>query len=323
MNHENNEEETECKSHDESSPSDQKQPSESTPESTVPAPRRKNVIVCWDFDWSLVNENTDHYVHQKLYGKVEYARLLPILHQKAVKSGVAGATVHTNFMDKYSWPQLFKDFNLNPKSFASALSDLPIFKENLKILETINQHSDQNNNGEQSFNINQYIISNANQVLVDVVLNANGFRGTVFKNDQIFTNPGWYDPETRVLRVQRYHNVLLEGEVMNPHDCDLCAANLCKGKVLREEVFPRYQKRQFLQRFANQVVYIGDGGNDFCAVRSLKKGDYAFVRKFDVCKGLEAKVEENKANLKCNILKWRNGKELLENFKKVIPELEF
>jgi len=304
------------------------------PEIDQPSPRKKNVIVCWDFDWSLANENTDHYVHQKLYGKQEYARLLPTLQQKAANSGVKGATVHTDFMDKYSWPRLFKDFNLNPKSFASALSNIPIFEENLKILKTINKHSDRNNSGLSSFNINQYILSNSNQVLVDVVLNANGLRGTVFKNDQIFTNPGWYDPQTNVLRVDRYHNVVpKEGgknkededgdnvELMNPHYCDLCAANLCKTKVLCEEVLPRHKKRNY--DFANQIVYIGDGGNDFCPIRQLKEGDYAFVRKFDVCRGLEAKVEENKAKLKCNILKWKNGKELLANFKKVIPELEF
>jgi len=285
--------------------------------------RKKNVIVCWDFDWSLVNENTDHYVHQKLYSKQEYARILPELMQKAASEGV---TVFTDYQDQYGWPKLFRDFKLDSKSFAAALSDLPIFAQNLKILKTINQHSDRNNNGLSSFCINQYILSNANQVLIDVLLDANNLK-SVFKNDQIWTNPGWYDQETGILRVQRYHNVPKESgdggdsEVMNPHHCDLCDANLCKGKVLNQELLPRHQNRR--DRFENQVIYIGDGGNDFCAVRSLKEGDYAFVRQFEACKGLEAKVDDNRENLRCTVLKWKNGKELLENFKKVVPEMDF
>lgn len=285
---------------------------------------KKNIIVCWDFDWSLVNENTDHYVQQKLYSKDKYARILPDLMQKAASEGV---TVFTDYQDEYGWPKLFKDFKLDSKSFAAALADLPIFAQNLKILKAINQHSDRNNCGLSTFAINQYILSNANQVLIDVVLDANNLKGT-FKNDQIWTNPGWYDQNTGILRVARYHNELKEGtsngddsEPMNPHHCDLCDANLCKGMVLNQELLPRHQRRGHC--FTNKVIYIGDGGNDFCAVQSLKAGDYAFVRQFEECRGLEAKVEDNKENLRCTVMKWKDGKELLENFKTVIPEMDF
>jgi len=279
--------------------------------------RQRNLIVCWDFDWSFVNENTDHYVQQKLYGKQKYAVLRPDLMQKAASEGV---TVFTDYQDQYGWPNVFTEFKLDSKSFTAALADLPIFAQNLKTAKAINKQSDLNNNGLSPFSINQYILSNANTVLIDVLLNANGLKA-VFKNDQIWTNPGWYDQETGILRVQRYHNVLDGDETLNPHDCDLCDANLCKGKVLREELLVRH--RDTTNRYENHVIYIGDGGNDFCAVRALKKGDFAFVRQFEECRGLEAKVEDNSEKLKCTILKWKNGKDLLENFKKVIPEMDF
>lgn len=283
----------------------------------------KNVIVCWDFDWSLVNENTDHYVHQKLYGEREYARRFPLLAQKAAEEG---STVFTDFQDKYGWPQLFGDFQLDPRSFGAELADLPIFPQNLDIVATVDRHGQSNNNGLATFNINQYILSNANQVLIDVVLTANGLKN-VFKNDQIWTNPGWFDPETGTLRVQRYHNVIpqtADGVVRNPHRCGLCAANLCKGKVLREELLPRHDPaRRRHGHFENQVIYIGDGANDFCAVRSLKEGDVAMVRRFEQCKGLEAKVDAHKSSVRCHVLKWSDGKELKAHFKKVVPGLRF
>jgi len=286
--------------------------------------KRQNFIVCWDFDWSLINENSDHYVQQKLYGETKYKTgLLPTLQEKASKEGVH---VFTDYQDKYGWPTVFNNFRLNATSFGELLSDIPVFPENVHIVKTINQHCENNTDGQSKFKINQYIVSNANDVLIDVILKKHELNGSVFKSDQIFTNPGWYDSRTGMLRCERYHNVeLMDGDtqskkVAHAHDCDLCHANLCKGKVLREEVMPRHGR---LHSYDNVVVYVGDGENDFCPVSMLKQGDYAFVRQFDQVSGLEAKVKENGDRLKCNIMTWRNGEELLQNFKKVLPDLEF
>jgi len=284
-----------------------------------------NVIVCWDFDWSLINENSDHYVQQKLYGETKYkTELLPALKTEANSEGVH---VFTDYQDQYGWPMVFTDFQLDATSFARHLSEIPVFAENVHIVKTMDNHSKHhNNNGICRLRINQYIVSNANDVLIDVILKKHELNGSVFKSDQIFTNPGWYDSRTGMLRCERYHNVeLMDGDtqskkVAHAHDCDLCHANLCKGKVLREEVMPRHGR---LHSYDNVVVYVGDGENDFCPVSMLKQGDYAFVRQFDQVSGLEAKVKENGDRLKCNIMTWRNGEELLQNFKKVLPDLEF
>eukprot|EP01083_Nonionella_stella_P240621 841043_1 len=279
-----------------------------------PLPKKKNIIVCWDFDWSLVNQNSDYYVHEKLFGKDEAKSVHLKLRAKAASEGV---TVFTDFMDQYGWPHMFNQFNLNPNSFADQVSDLPIFKENLQILNTINKYANANSNGTSSVNINQYIISNANSVLIDIILKKNNLHGNVFKWDQIFTNPGWFDKTTGILRCQRYHNV---DDVFNCHQCDLCAVNLCKGKVLKEEVLPRHDQSF---RYENTIIYIGDGGNDFCPVRTLGESDYAFVRQFDECQGLEKKVEADKDKVKCNVMKWKDGKALLNNFRQVLSEFDF
>jgi len=287
-------------------------------ESNIVPQRKKNIIVCWDFDWSLVNENSDYFVHEKLYGGEYTNKMYPELREKAHEEGT---TVFTDFMDEIGWPKIFNEFKLNAKSFGLLVSDIPIFKENLEIVNTINKHSNDNGSGTNRFNINQYIISNANQVLIDIILKKNDLNGNVFKSDQIFTNPGWFDEKSGILRCQRYHNTIIgDKKVINKHECDICAANLCKGKVLTEEVLIRHNK-PFTHD--NIIIYIGDGGNDFCPSSKLTQNDYVFVRQFSECKGLEAKIKVDGDKLKCNVLKWKDGAELLNNFKTVLPELQF
>eukprot|EP00485_Elphidium_margaritaceum_P002284 CAMPEP_0202685474 /NCGR_PEP_ID=MMETSP1385-20130828/1238_1 /ASSEMBLY_ACC=CAM_ASM_000861 /TAXON_ID=933848 /ORGANISM="Elphidium margaritaceum" /LENGTH=305 /DNA_ID=CAMNT_0049339831 /DNA_START=107 /DNA_END=1024 /DNA_ORIENTATION=- len=282
--------------------------------------KRKNVIVCWDFDFSLINGNSDYFVQDKLYdGDDKYTKeIAPAMKAEAAKQGT---TVFTDFQDLYGWPKVFKDFNLNAQSFARLVSDIPVFEENVQIVKGIDRQASSNLDGVNQCRVQQYIISNANEVLIDNILKKHKLYGTVFKDDQIFTNPGWYDATSGVLRCQRYHNVELgDGQLANAHTCDICDANLCKGKVLKEEVMCRHNR---LFNYDNVVIYVGDGGNDLCPVRSLKAGDYAFVRKFKECSGLEAKIEADGGSLKCNVLKWKDGKELLQNFQKVLPELQF
>merc|ERR1712151_981330 len=64
------------------------------------------------------------------------------------------------------------------------------------------------------------------------------------------------------LHVSPYH----EGE---PHKCSLCPANLCKGGVLE-------QLRQSFK--PTRVIYVGDGGGDFCPSCDLQVGDYVLCR---------------------------------------------
>merc|ERR1719206_255234 len=149
--------------------------------SASPTRLKKNIIVCWEFDWSLVNQNSDYFVHEKLFGADGYTNnIFPAMRKKAQSEGTS---VFTDFMDKYGWPNLFSKFNLNPESFSELVRTMPIFPENLEVVRTIDSLSQRNNSGRAPFLIQQYIISNANQVLIDVILEANGLRAQVFKGD--------------------------------------------------------------------------------------------------------------------------------------------
>ncbi|KAH9272105.1 hypothetical protein BASA83_005694 [Batrachochytrium salamandrivorans] len=75
---------------------------------------------------------------------------------------------------------------------------------------------------------------------------------------EVITNTGHFDSNGR-LRVQRW-------TTLPPHECNRCAANLCKGK----EILKLIQNRGPFDR----VVYLGDGQNDFCPSTKLNGSDW-------------------------------------------------
>merc|ERR1712079_944131 len=76
----------------------------------------------------------------------------------------------------------------------------------------------------------------------------------------VITNPADFD-EPGKLHVRPYHQTL--------HGCPLCPANLCKGTVL-EELRKKCQARR--------VIYVGDGGGDFCPACELGPNDAVLCR---------------------------------------------
>eukprot|EP00933_Yihiella_yeosuensis_P017612 TRINITY_DN14674_c6_g1_i1.p1 TRINITY_DN14674_c6_g1~~TRINITY_DN14674_c6_g1_i1.p1 ORF type:complete len:193 (+),score=28.66 TRINITY_DN14674_c6_g1_i1:92-670(+) len=104
----------------------------------------------------------------------------------------------------------------------------------------------------------QIILSDANTVFIQSFLEKAHLRHN-FK--EIISNPAEFDPDGR-LHINPYHS----GE---PHNCPLCPPNLCKGKVLD-------QLRSSLQPAF--IIYVGDGGGDFCPACELRAGDAVLCR---------------------------------------------
>jgi len=40
-----------------------------------PTKNKTKILVCWDFDWTLINENSDTYVIKVLAGNDEYKHM--------------------------------------------------------------------------------------------------------------------------------------------------------------------------------------------------------------------------------------------------------
>lgn len=76
---------------------------------------------------------------------------------------------------------------------------------------------------------------------------------------------------------------------------------MCKGAEL-DAFLERNGGRDAFER----IIYVGDGGNDYCPVLRLKEKDLAFVRKF---RGLETRIAKE-GGVKAGIKFWNGAWEL-------------
>jgi len=98
-----------------------------------------------------------------------------------------------------------------------------------------------------------------------------------------------------------------------PHGCPYgCGPNLCKGTEL--EAFLK-ERGHF-----DQIVYVGDGSNDFCPILRLEEGDYVFVRRG---MSLEKRIDEdgNKLGLRCQVRYWRGAWECEKLFQSALGSI--
>lgn len=116
-----------------------------------------------------------------------------------------------------------------------------------------------------------YIVSDANMMYIGAMLEKRGLRH-LFKD--VISHPACID-ERGCMRVQQ----LVPPD--KPHGCGLCDSHICKGKIVERLVH---------QSGCERVIYIGDGGGDFCACVSLK-GNHNIV--------LARNDEHNTLNRKC------------------------
>ncbi|KAF9927952.1 hypothetical protein FBU30_002740 [Linnemannia zychae] len=139
-----------------------------------------------------------------------------------------------------------------------------------------------------------YILSDANTVYIETILKG-------YKIDHLFTgiltNPAQFDTCGR-LNVKRFHGLDQE-----PHRCPLpCEPNLCKGLEL--------QKLINAQDYT-QVIYMGDGSNDFCPSTKLLRNRHDLVlarRGFP----LEHRIKERPELVQAEVVYWETAQDMLE-----------
>ena len=189
---------------------------------------------------------------------------------------------------------------MTKETFTKHLVDIDIFPENLHIIRSLGADLKSNE---------QYIISDANTVLIETILEHHNL-SQIIPSESIKTNPGWWDEESGIIRCKRYHP--------EDHKCKLghCSINICKGKILVEEMMKDREDSDDLIR-----IYIGDGGGDYCPLRFLNENDFVFCRNG---KSLERRIKkEDGIELKCTVMMWNDGKQLLKCFKSALPHVKF
>ena len=166
-----------------------------------------------------------------------------------------------------------------------------------------------------------YIVSDASEVFINCFLKKRGIESLV---KAVVTNKSWYSPgeggSSQVLRVKPHHP-----EEEPPHGCPLCPPNLCKGSAIKDKLglFRDGQIQANGASIARRILYVGDGGGDFCAAVNLVEHDIIFVRDDPTvpsARGLVRRIEREKERypVQAQIVRWKEGKEVLAKVLEVI-----
>ncbi|GJJ73613.1 pyridoxal phosphate phosphatase PHOSPHO2 [Entomortierella parvispora] len=163
----------------------------------------KNLFV-FDFDWTLIEADSDHWVMEKLGGltREEFESTYKDVQWTDLQDMLLG--------------RLF-DRGVTKAHLEATLREIPMMPETIAALQLMKaQGSD------------LVILSDANTFYVDTILKAHGIDHLFSK---IITNPSHFDEQGR-LRVARFH-----GLDKPPHGCPrLCAPNLCKGQEFQKVI---------------------------------------------------------------------------------------
>ncbi|SNX84696.1 uncharacterized protein MEPE_03405 [Melanopsichium pennsylvanicum] len=243
---------------------------------TAPSPlpaigEGKKQLIVFDFDWSLVDQDTDRYVHEclnpslraELQRRKSSEQFTDLCSDLLIKLHAQGAT---------------------PDDIKTCLQTLPFHPGvkrgvvNLKMA------------GQTTF----FLLSNSNTIYIDTILRHHKLESLF---DQIVTNPAHFSQQGALILQRR-----IPATEEKQHGCKVgCSANMCKGQEL-EAFLERNGGRNSFER----IIYVGDGGNDYCPVLRLNKNDLAFVRKF---RGLQTRIHKQ-GNVKAAIKYWNGAWEL-------------
>uniref|UniRef100_A0A7S4BEG8 Uncharacterized protein n=1 Tax=Chrysotila carterae TaxID=13221 RepID=A0A7S4BEG8_CHRCT len=197
-------------------------------------------LVVWDFDWSLVNENSDTFVIHQLdpSGKI-WAEARKLRKEQGVQ--------WTQLMD---WAVgALQDAGHSVEAMRTAQSRIPVLRGALEAVRL-----------SAAAGAEQRVLSDANELYINWILEAIGIAPSF---SAVETNGASVDATGR-LRVSPHQ------PTTQPHGCPLCPANLCKGAVI-ERWLASFETRP-------RVIYVGDGGGDFCAVTKLAADDVLLAR---------------------------------------------
>lgn len=139
-------------------------------------------------------------------------------------------------------------------------------------------------------NVPVHIISDSNTLFISTILKASGVDHMI---TAIHTNPHSFDGDQLLLG--RYHN---------DSQCEIesCPRNICKGRAVKD----------ILSQLPHQPkikIYVGDGGNDYCPVKTtFTDRDIIFAKKnYPLHKKLKSDEE-----IKAAIIEWTKSNEILD-----------
>lgn len=245
--------------------------------------KHQDILVVFDFDWSLINENSDTYVIEKFAPELEnYLRRL----YDDENGGFKGQW--TKLMD-HTVNKIMEEKDVTLDQLDDCLTKIPIFEEVKQAITLAH------NKG-----ATLSVLSDANEHYISVILHhhdlLNRFSRIVANYaEEKRASPG--QGQTEGLRIRPYQSQT------NPHQCTLCPTNLCKGLVLE-----RWRRELSKVR---RVVYVGDGKGDFCPACRLEPSDLVLCRRDWP---LHRLMKRSPEAVQAEVFPWEDGKDILRKF---------
>lgn len=157
--------------------------------------------IIFDYDWSLINENSDTYLFKELYSE------RPDIVVELSRSGVQWTQAVDEALQQLQTKVGAQEIN-------DVISKVPVQEG---MLEAIRFAASQKN-------CELHIVSDANTIFIHEMLKHHDLSSAF---GHVFSNKAHYDQDGR-LRVEPYCTSL--------HGCEWCPSNMCKGQILDQVI---------------------------------------------------------------------------------------
>ncbi|NWQ84190.1 PHOP1 phosphatase, partial [Columbina picui] len=236
------------------------------------SPRPPRYLLVFDFDETIVNENSDESVVRAAPGQALPERLRQPFHQGSYNEHMQRVLGYLG------------DQGVRMGDFKAVYESIPLSPGMPDLFQFLSKNR-------ELFEI--ILISDANTFGIECSLRAAGVHGLFRK---IFSNPSGFD-KRGYLTLGPYHS----------HKCLECPANMCKRKILSEYLAERAREDVEFQR----VLYVGDGANDFCPAATLRAADVAFPRKgYPMHRLAQERQRERPGALQPTLVPWDSAAEI-------------
>lgn len=232
----------------------------------------KKLAVIFDYDYSLINVNSDVYI---------FEQLLPD-HPDIVSKQYANLKQWTKSVDS-SLQILHEEKGCDTTQMLQCVARVPVQDGMLEAVCLAAKRK-----------ADLFIVSDANTEFINVFLQ-NQKMESLFQ--KVVSNKAILGDRLHVLP---YHDF----DSQPPHGCPNCPPNMCKGAILKDELSALEY---------DQILYVGDGGGDYCAGAALRETDTLLVRK-DFA--LEKKLTTHP--VRANVRTWSTGQDVLEIFTELL-----
>ena len=240
--------------------------------------------VIFDYDWSLINCNSDTYIFHQLWP--ERPTVVEETYRDVTQQWTAAVDKSLELLQQTK-P------HLKAKDILGCVARVPVLEGMLQAAEYAHQQG-----------AKLYIVSDANTMFIDAFLqeqNLEHLFETVVSNHAFIDDSNNNNNNNRLV-VRPYHDFTSQPS----HGCPFCPPNLCKGGVIQNEL-------QIFQTY-DRIIYVGDGGGDYCPAARLRKGVDTILVRQDY--PLAKKISQHPIGADCK--EWSTGKDVLRMMQELL-----